>query len=256
MDTRYSRLYTGSYEVPDKKLVDSRASSLDESLHLINPVESVSSTSTHLHDWEHDDKRYTHPETRSFIPSNVYSSSARGTDNPSRLTRAVSSHPASSHPVSSLPASSASGSLERATMDSASSSVGIYSHNQRPKDADYYPRQVSESRLRTTTMSESSRISRSDSAEELKVARQPEPLTNNRDSKVIDKDRGVQSRVQSLDAFRGLVIVTMILVDDAGSLFNHAIGHAFWDGIGLAGARLFHRIESKNLLKKILHVVA
>ncbi len=43
-----------------------------------------------------------------------------------------------------------------------------------------------------------------------------------------------KERLQSLDAFRGLVITVMILVDDAGGTFNNAIGHSPWNNITLA----------------------
>lgn len=41
-------------------------------------------------------------------------------------------------------------------------------------------------------------------------------------------------RLQSLDAFRGLVVVWMILVDDAGGTYKHVIDHSPWDHVTLA----------------------
>lgn len=53
-----------------------------------------------------------------------------------------------------------------------------------------------------------------------------------------------KERLRSLDAFRGLVIVLMILVDDAGHLFDGAIGHIEWNGLLLAGMEMFMSIPS------------
>ncbi|SPQ94870.1 unnamed protein product (mitochondrion) [Plasmodiophora brassicae] len=41
-------------------------------------------------------------------------------------------------------------------------------------------------------------------------------------------------RLVALDAFRGAVVILMILVDDAGPVYGHAIDHSPWDGIRLA----------------------
>ena len=44
-----------------------------------------------------------------------------------------------------------------------------------------------------------------------------------------------KERLVSLDAFRGLVIVTMLLVDNAKGIANGAFAHEGWDGIKCAG---------------------
>ena len=41
-------------------------------------------------------------------------------------------------------------------------------------------------------------------------------------------------RLLSLDAFRGLVIAVMILVDDAGPAYSAVLDHSPWNGITLA----------------------
>ena len=45
---------------------------------------------------------------------------------------------------------------------------------------------------------------------------------------------GKKERLLSLDAFRGLVILVMILVDDAGPTYGGHIDHSPWDSVTLA----------------------
>jgi hypothetical protein len=60
------------------------------------------------------------------------------------------------------------------------------------------------------------------------------PNSAERDEDAEEHDKRAPKRLLCLDAFRGLIICVMILVDDAGPSYNNVLNHAPWDGLRLA----------------------